>query len=255
VFFEECFDTLRELVNKVEEISDSAAGTCDQHDAIAEIKHIATELRVNHILEELPSALQDSTDGVRRVQEIVKSMRAVTDMDGEAACEIDLPELLRECIGEAQGWYSSGIEVVTEFEPELVPVPGLPSRLRDAFANIVGNAIHATKVAHLNTAGVKPEVVVRARVTDGWAEIEIADRGCGIPENLHGKIFEPFFTTKAIGEGRGQSLAVARATIVDGHQGQIEFNSREGQGTTFRVRLPLYPEGGRLSEISRLAQV
>jgi PAS domain S-box-containing protein len=255
LFFEECFESLRELINKVEEVSDAVVEQGVQHEGIAEIKHMAAELRVDHILKELPGALHDSTEGLRLVQDIVKSMRAVTDMDGEVACEIDLPELLRECIGDAQAAHPSDVVVVTEFAADIPPIPGLPSRLRDAFANIMTNAIYATKMAHLNTEGDKPAVVVRTSVKDDWAEVEIADSGCGIPEKLQGKIFEPFFTTKAIGEGRGQSLAVARATIVEGHRGKIDFSSREGQGTTFRVRLPLCPSESSLSGGKCLAQV
>jgi two-component system, NtrC family, sensor kinase len=251
-YFEECFETLRQLIDKVEEISDEAAWEGNRHVAISEIKQVAEQLRISQILQELPSALQDSTDGLRRVQDVIQSMRAVTGQDGEAACEIDLPELLRVCIGDAQFSHPSSVEVVTEFQSDLPTVPGLPSRLRDALANIVGNAIYATQVAHVNAD--KPAVVVKAQVSGDWAEIEIKDKGCGIPEKLHSKIFEPFFTTKAIGEGRGQSLAVAQATIVEGHCGLIDFSSSEGRGTTFRVRLPLLSSGRRLAA-NRLAQV
>jgi len=52
------------------------------------------------------------------------------------------------------------------------------------------------------------------------------------------KIFEPFFTTKEVGRGTGQGLAIARAIIVDKHQGTLTVDSEVGRGTTFTVRFP-----------------
>ena len=53
------------------------------------------------------------------------------------------------------------------------------------------------------------------------------------------KIFEPFFTTKEVGVGTGQGLAIAHNVIVKSHGGQIWFDSKGGQGTTFYIKLPM----------------
>jgi two-component system NtrC family sensor kinase len=69
-------------------------------------------------------------------------------------------------------------------------------------------------------------------------EIAIADTGCGIPaENLQ-KIFDPFFTTKSVGKGTGLGLSVSHGTI-EAHGGTIEVSSTVGEGTEFRIYLPL----------------
>jgi two-component system NtrC family sensor kinase len=70
------------------------------------------------------------------------------------------------------------------------------------------------------------------------AEITIRDTGCGIPpENLQ-KIFDPFFTTKGVGRGTGLGLSVSHGTI-EAHGGAIEVDSTVGEGTEFRIYLPL----------------
>ena len=69
--------------------------------------------------------------------------------------------------------------------------------------------------------------------------IAIADTGAGIPEDIRDRVFDLFFTTKAVGEGSGQGLALARATVVDKHGGTLTFESVVGRGTTFFVRLPI----------------
>ena len=68
--------------------------------------------------------------------------------------------------------------------------------------------------------------------------LEVSDTGAGIPPEIQHKIFDPFFTTKEEGKGVGLGLAVVYG-IVQSHGGDIEVESRVGQGTTFRIRLPL----------------
>ena len=90
-----------------------------------------------------------------------------------------------------------------------------------------------------NAADVVPrggEVRLGARADgDGLVEIDVADSGPGVPEELRGRIFEPFFTTRDKGTGLG--LAVARQ-IVEAHAGRIEVAERPGGGALFRIALP-----------------
>ena len=66
--------------------------------------------------------------------------------------------------------------------------------------------------------------------------IQVSDNGPGIPETVQDKIFQPFFTTKEEGTGLGLSIA---ARILDEHGGWLDLESREGQGATFTLNLPL----------------
>jgi signal transduction histidine kinase len=69
----------------------------------------------------------------------------------------------------------------------------------------------------------------------GGAEVTVRDNGCGIPPQLAGRLFRPYFTTKKHGTGLG--LFVTRQLVTE-HGGMITFESRPGEGTTFRVFLP-----------------
>jgi signal transduction histidine kinase len=66
----------------------------------------------------------------------------------------------------------------------------------------------------------------------------IGDTGPGIPEAIQQMVFHPFFTTKEIGMGTGQGLSMAKSAV-EKHGGEISFQSEQGQGTTFLIRLPL----------------
>ena len=69
-------------------------------------------------------------------------------------------------------------------------------------------------------------------------ELSIIDTGCGIPEKNLKRIFDPFFTSKEVGKGTGLGLSVSHG-IVSAHGGMIEVESKVGEGTTFRIFLPL----------------
>ncbi len=75
----------------------------------------------------------------------------------------------------------------------------------------------------------------------GWVEIAVSDTGTGIPPEAQKAIFEPFYTTKAEDKGTGLGLPICRR-IVQEHRGDISLESALGQGTTFRVRLPIAAE-------------
>lgn len=68
--------------------------------------------------------------------------------------------------------------------------------------------------------------------------IAVSDSGGGVPLAIRHKIFDPSFTTKAPGRGSGQGLAMARSVVVERHRGSLGFESEEGRGTTFFIRLP-----------------
>jgi signal transduction histidine kinase len=68
--------------------------------------------------------------------------------------------------------------------------------------------------------------------------IAVSDTGPGIAPDVLANVFQPFFTTKPFGQGTGQGLAMAWATVVNGHGGQIDVSTSEA-GTTFTVRLPV----------------
>lgn len=72
-----------------------------------------------------------------------------------------------------------------------------------------------------------------------WAEIQIADDGLGMASEVQRQIFNPFFTTKPVGQGTGMGMSIAYQIIVDRHKGRLICCSKLGQGTTFKIRIPL----------------
>jgi two-component system sensor histidine kinase HydH len=127
----------------------------------------------------------------------------------------------------AKDAHDRGISLRFEPSSEQAIVRGDGEKLRQAFLNIVINALQATP------SGGSVNIVLN-RLESGF-ELCFRDSGSGIsPKNLQ-RIFEPFFTTKADGTGLG--LAVTRK-IIEGHGGTLHIESEAGRGTTATVRLP-----------------
>ncbi len=79
------------------------------------------------------------------------------------------------------------------------------------------------------------DIRISGKTDESFIEVMIWDRGGGIPSNVRSKVFDPFFTTKDHGTGLGLSIAY---NIVKAHGGKLYFDSREGEGTVFTVKLP-----------------
>ena len=109
-----------------------------------------------------------------------------------------------------------------------------PGRLRRAIGNILDNAAQA--FADSGKSARTARIVLRSRVRNGNAEIDIADNGPGIAPEILARTFEPLFSTRRYGTGLG--LATTRQ-IVEQHGGTIELTSRVGKGTRARILLPL----------------
>ena len=125
------------------------------------------------------------------------------------------------------------VEVVKSFAHENPYVSIDPDEMAQAIRNLMKNGIE-----------VMPEqgkLYVRSEVVDpGTVRIDVEDTGCGMPKETAEKIFAPFFTTKARGTGLG--LAVVKK-VADRHKGRVEVSSIVGQGTCFRMYLPIVQGG------------
>ncbi len=121
------------------------------------------------------------------------------------------------------------VELVKSLAPENPVVSIDPDEMAQAIRNLIKNGIE-----------VMPEhgkVYVRSEVVDpGTVRVDVEDTGPGIPKETLEKIFAPFFTTKARGTGLG--LAVVKK-VADRHKGRVEVSSVVGQGTCFKIFLPI----------------
>ncbi|MDY7231851.1 PAS domain S-box protein [Hyalangium rubrum] len=181
-------------------------------------------------------ALVQAQLGAERIRDVVRDLRIFSRSDPEASGPVDVTAALEFAIGMTSHQLRQRARLVRRYEP-VEPVLGNESRLGQAFLNLLLNAAQAIPEG----ASAEHEVAVTVRPEGpAWVAVEIRDTGVGIAAEHLPRIFEPFFTTKRIGEGSGLGLSVCHG-IVTGLGGQLQVESKPGQGSTFRVLLPAAP--------------
>jgi signal transduction histidine kinase len=189
-----------------------------------------------YLLEEIPKALEQSIEGVGRIEKIVWALKDFSHPGTDEKMATDLNKLLETTITVSRNEWKYVAEIEKNFASDLSTVPCFAGEISQAFLNIIVNGAHA--IGDVLDGG-KGKISIQTRNTDKGVEIRISDTGRGIPEAVQEKIFQPFFTTKARGKGTGQGLAIAHRVIVAQHQGTLSFETKEGKGTTFVMELPL----------------
>lgn len=136
----------------------------------------------------------------------------------------------------------SNIEILKDYTDDLPPISASGGKLQQVFTNLILNARDA-----MFSGGT---ITLKTCLEPGGALIvEVADTGDGIPEENLKKVFDPFFTTKGVGNGTGLGLAVSYG-IIQEHSGTIEVQSREGEGTVFKLSFPTAQKNGRQRAVS-----
>ena len=193
---------------------------------------------LGYLLEEIPKAIAQSTEGIERIASIVRAMKEFAHPGGREKAAVNLNKAIESTVTVARNEWKYVADLHTNLDPSLPPVPCLVGEFNQVVLNMIVNAAHAIADAVKGTGGKGTITICTSRVGD-FVEVRIADTGMGIPESIRHMIFDPFFTTKEVGQGTGQGLAIARSVVVNKHGGTIAVDSEVGKGTTFLIRLPL----------------
>ncbi len=126
----------------------------------------------------------------------------------------------------------------TSFDEAAGKVNVVPQEIGRVVLNLINNAFYAVSERKAKgEAGYEPTVAVATRKKNNRVEISVSDNGTGIPQKVVEKIFQPFFTTKPTGQGTGLGLSLSY-DIVKAHGGELNVETREGEGTTFIISIP-----------------
>jgi len=161
----------------------------------------------------------------------------------------DVRDVLHQAITVAEGRVPrGGIALSLDLPPTLPMVDGDHHQLCQVFSNLLTNAFEALDgkgriaiKASVEAAAQDPAFAIDGESPAPILVVDVTDDGPGVPPELSDRIFDPFFTTKPQGSGLG--LPIVRK-IVDAHDGRIDLTSATGQGTRFRVTLPVSSASG-----------
>ncbi len=196
---------------------------------------------------EIPQFTQYAQEAVTRAMKIVSNMLAFSRKSESAKQLSFLEPILERSVELAGNDYDlkkrfdfRNIDIVRDYQPDMPATVVSVVEVEQVFLNLVKNAAQALAG---NPPEKKPVIRLRLRSAGGYAITEIEDNGPGMTDDLRFRIFEPFFTTKPPGVGTGLGLSVSYTIVTQNHKGLMEVDSTPGEGSCFRVRLPLAPAG------------
>ena len=128
----------------------------------------------------------------------------------------------------------------TDLDNSLKKINIIPQDIGRVILNLLTNAFYVvSEKKQLNIPGYEPTVSIGTKKIADKVEIKITDNGNGISQKVLDKIFQPFFTTKPTGEGTGLGLSLSYDIITKGHSGELKVETKEGEGSTFIIILPV----------------
>ncbi len=238
-FLCEVFDDLGRLLIAGERILEASTRRESVSELLVEASIVAREIELDYLMSEVPKTLDQTLEGVTRINQIVHAMKEFSHPGSDVKTPANINKAIETTVQVSRNEWKYYADLVTELEPNLPNVPCLPGEFNQVLLNVIVNASHAIADVVRGESGGKGTITIRTRRDGAWVEISISDTGTGIPPEIRTRIFDPFFTTKEVGRGTGQGLAIAYSTIVDKHNGTIHVDSEVGKGSTFYIRLPL----------------
>jgi two-component system cell cycle sensor histidine kinase/response regulator CckA len=187
--------------------------------------------------EALVAGIEELERSIRRGAALTRQLLVFSRRNPAQFAPFDLADFLRHSTTFFRRLLRENIAFELEVEEKPLPILGDRHQIEQVLMNLLVNASDA-----MPEGG---KVTLRCReVESSRVLLEVTDTGCGMSEALRERIFEPFFTTKVASKGTGLGLAVVHG-IVGQHGGEIQVESEEGRGTTFRILLPRAGSGAQ----------
>ncbi|RMG02186.1 MAG: PAS domain S-box protein, partial [Nitrospirae bacterium] len=219
----------KEKLAAIGELSASIAH--ELRNPLASIKSSFEMIREGHLNDETKNRLMEiALTEMDRLNSIVTDFLLYSNPKPPEFSRFDLSRLIKDIVMVAEN-LKDDIKISISLSEEPLFIKGDQQRIRQLLWNLTTNAVEA-----IDGAG---SVSIGAKNKGSEVLISIKDTGRGIPEDVLPRIFYPFFSTREKGTGLGLAIAYR---IVEEHNGNIEVNSRLGEGTEFIIRLPLSEE-------------
>ena len=198
---------------------------------VSALVSLRQELELDFLKEDIPTLMRESKEGIVRVRKIVQDLKDFSHVDANPDWQwANLNQGIDSTLNVINNELKYKADVVKEYG-DIPEVQCMPSQINQVVMNLVVNAAHAMGPA-------RGTITVRTGVDADQVWLEVSDTGSGIPADVLPRIFDPFYTTKPVGKGTGLGLSLSYG-IIQKHHGRIEVQTEAGQGSAFRVTLPV----------------
>ena len=200
-----------------------------------QLKKLREQIELDYLKDDIPNLMQESREGITRVRKIVSDLKDLSRVGASQEWVwANLHRGIESTLNIVNNEIKYKADVIKAFG-DIPDVECLPSEINQVVMNLLINAAHAI-TAERGTITIRTGHEGEGEQEQVWVEVE--DNGSGISKENLSKVFDPFFTTKPVGKGTGLGLSLSYG-IVQKHNGHIEVRSELGQGTCFRISLPV----------------
>lgn len=217
-------DSLLNLISVFEQVSDELPPNVQKR-----LNEMKSQMDLEYIRQDILDLLSESTDGLDRVKQIVQDLKDFARAGEAVWQESDLHKGLDSTLNVVWNELKYKAHIHKEYG-DIPLVRCIPAQINQVFMNILVNAAHA-----IDSMG---DITLRSGREGDQVWISITDTGKGMSEEVQRRIFEPFYTTKPVGKGTGLGLSLTYS-IVQKHKGRLDVQSKEGEGSTFTLWLPI----------------
>ncbi len=236
-FLSESYQDIAGVMNQIGTLLDDEKKKSTASPQLNELTQFYHEADWDYLQEEIPNALQQSREGLRRTAKIVSAMKHFSHPTGSTPVLNDLNSAIQSTVAVTTNEWKYVAEIELQLEPDLPLVTCFLDELNQVFLVMIVNSAHAIEEKYGKDGEKKGKIIIKTESTEDSVSVIISDDGNGIPQNIKDKVFDPFFTTKELHKGTGQGLAIAYDTIVNQHNGTISLISEEKVGTSFIISL------------------
>jgi PAS domain S-box-containing protein len=235
-------NAVTELIANMQQFQKNPSAASEQPVEISrlhdQIFSLLQQLDFDYLSEEIPLALEQAAEGIRRVADIVLAMKTFAHPNNGVLGRVELDTIIHSTVEISRNAWKMIADMDIDLATPAVAVTGQKGDIGQVLLNLIVNAADAIEDRN-RTKNERGRIRILTRRNGDWGEIHVVDSGCGIEPSIQKKIFEPFFTTKEVGQGSGQGLAIAYNIVTEIHGGELLVDTELGKGSTFIVRLPL----------------
>lgn len=230
--------------------------THDLEDIVQDIVDAKDDAERDDLMDEMTDTLNDLRANMQKIEEhgqraisIIRNILLQSRGKEDEKLPTDVKALVHEYV-----WLSYhamrandksfNIAIEEDYQEGLPQFMVIPQDLCRAVLNVMNNACYAVRERNAKEQQAGNMSYVARIVTDvrqnaeGELVIRITDNGTGMPESVREKLFHEVITTKPIGQGTGLGMTITHNIIVNKHQGRIDIQSTQGEGTTFIFTIP-----------------
>ncbi len=207
------------------------------------VQHTLDEIEFDFLKIDFLQVISSMQVGASRIQDIVLSLRNFSRMDESEFKQVNIHDGLESTLLILQyrlkACYDHPPIILIKQYADLPLIDCAAGLLNQVFMNLLSNSIDAMESACQQKLIKQPEIQICTAIESDGVMIRIIDNGIGILEKIQHRLFDPFFTTKPVGKGTGLGLSISYQIIVEKHKGTLKCCSKIGQGTEFRIWIPI----------------